>query len=75
MRRPQLELPRLRECATGIAIGPDRTPPWVTAHRNPPAVGARFAKYWGRSDIFAVWRFRWRCTIRVSLHRNEKLPW
>ena len=47
MRRPQLGLPRLRECATGIAIGPDHTPPGVTAHRNPRAVGVWFAESGG----------------------------
>src|ERR1035438_312115 len=30
MGRPQLGLPRLRVVATGIAIGPDHTPPWAT---------------------------------------------
>jgi hypothetical protein len=33
MGRPQLGLPRLRVWATGIAIGPDHTPSWVTCGR------------------------------------------
>ena len=41
MRRPQLGFPRLRVRATGIAIGPDHTPPnwapgtlYVDGHAN-----------------------------------------
>jgi len=34
MGRPQLGLPRLRLWATGIAIGPDHTLPWVSVRRN-----------------------------------------
>lgn len=43
MGRPQLGLPRLRVWATGIAIGSDHTPPFVTLQQNPRAIGAWFA--------------------------------
>ena len=46
MGRPQLGFPRLRFAsgrATGIAIGPDHTPPWVTVRQNPRTGGAWFA--------------------------------
>jgi hypothetical protein len=48
---PQLGFPRLRVAAgkaTGIAIGPDHTPPWVTVRQNPRTSGAWFAGAGGR---------------------------
>lgn len=44
MGRPQLGLPRLRLWATGIAIGPDHTPHWVSVRRNPLRRGAIFER-------------------------------
>src|SRR6266849_9295786 len=46
MGHPQLGFPRLRlvaGMATGIAIGPDHTPSWVTVLQNPRTGGAWFA--------------------------------
>ena len=46
MGRPQLGFPRLRlvsRRATGIAIGPDHTPPWATVRENPRTRDAWFA--------------------------------
>ena len=47
MGRPQFGLPRLRTWATGIAIGPDHTPPWVTLQQNPRTVRAWFPESGG----------------------------
>ena len=58
MGHPQLGFPRLRVVAwsaTGIAIGPDHTLPWVTVRPNPCTGGIWFAGA-GRAVIFsAVW--------------------
>jgi hypothetical protein len=47
MGRPQLGFPRLRFASgrvTGIAIGPDHTPPWVTVRRILARVANGFEK-------------------------------
>ena len=54
MGRPQLGFPRLRVVAwraTGIAIGPDHTPPPVTARQNPRTGGAWFADAGGNRRV------------------------
>ncbi len=58
MGRPQLGFPRLRFAAgraTGIAIGPDHTPPWVTVRQNPRTGGAWFAGAGGSLPRATIW--------------------
>ena len=67
MGRPQLGFPRLRVAAgraTGIAIGPDHTPPWGTVRQNPRTSGAWFAGAGGRVI------FSGGMAVSVEMHNN-----